>query len=85
MIRGLKDHEIQELINVLSDELKILTDNQSLRERIAIPMLNYLEKKNLRIDKKITLCDVCKLADVSCPIYPIDTEKCVEFKEKNNV
>ncbi len=48
--RGLKDHEIQELINEIRDSVKVLTDNQSLRERVAGSVMSYLISKNLRID-----------------------------------
>lgn len=48
--RGLKDHEIQELINDVRDELKVYINLQCLRELIAKPVLKYLETKDLRID-----------------------------------
>lgn len=30
-----------------------------------------------------TLCDTCKQADVSCPIYPQITQTCVEYRKDN--
>ena len=31
----------------------------------------------------MTLCNTCKKADVSCPVYPMDTQKCVEYAPHN--
>lgn len=45
---ALKDHEIQEFVNLLRDKLEPLTDNQSLRERIASIVVPYLESRGLR-------------------------------------
>ena len=27
----------------------------------------------------MTICNTCKKANVSCPVYPLDTQKCVEY------
>ncbi len=48
---GLKDHEIQELVNLLRDKIQPLTKVQSLRERIHGIIVPYLERKGLRLDK----------------------------------
>ncbi len=31
------------------------------------------------LDKIITLCDTCSKADKSCPVYPMETQTCVEY------
>lgn len=51
-MKGLKDHEIQELVNALRDKLEPLTPVQALREMISSTVCNYLEENELRIDKK---------------------------------
>lgn len=28
----------------------------------------------------MTLCNSCKKANVSCPVYPMETDKCVEYE-----
>ena len=33
----------------------------------------------------MTLCDTCKKADVSCPVYPMDTQTCVEYSNDNSM
>ena len=50
--KGLKDHEIQELVNAIRDNVEPLTKAQQLRERIASATTKYLESKGLRIDKR---------------------------------
>jgi len=29
-----------------------------------------------------SLCDTCEKAETSCPVYPLNTQQCVEFVEK---
>jgi len=31
----------------------------------------------------MSLCNTCKKADVSCPVYPQDTQTCVEYSRNN--
>lgn len=31
----------------------------------------------------MTLCNTCRKANVSCPVYPMDTQKCVEYSGVN--
>lgn len=55
--RGLKDHEIRELINRVTKELREfpqspLANLQSLREIVSEPIIDYLEENNLRRDKR---------------------------------
>ena len=50
-MKGLKDHEIQELVNVIRDEVEGYEETQALREVISGATIRYLESKNLRIDK----------------------------------
>jgi hypothetical protein len=49
---GLKDHQISELTNAIRDRLRPLIPHQCLREMISSSMVEYLESKDLRIDKK---------------------------------
>lgn len=51
-MKGLKDHEIQELVNAIRDKIQPLTTVQCLREMISSTVCEYLESKNLRIDKE---------------------------------
>ena len=48
--RGLKDHQIQQLVNAVRDAIKPLTPVQSLRDRVDKATLRYLQENNLRID-----------------------------------
>jgi hypothetical protein len=48
---GLKDHEIQELVNLLTAKLRPLTKAQCLREMIHNELVPYLESRGLRIDR----------------------------------
>lgn len=48
---GLKDHEIQELVNLLTAKLRPLIKVQSLREMIHGELVPYLESRSLRIDR----------------------------------
>lgn len=50
-MNGLKDHQIQELINSVRNELKPFIKLESLREFISGAVMEYLEKNKLRIDK----------------------------------
>lgn len=50
--KGLTDHQIQELVNVIRDNVEPLTKAQQLREHIASATTKYLESKGLRIDKR---------------------------------
>lgn len=49
--RGLKDHEIARIVNTLRDELRVLTNNESLRGRISDTLVRELGSMGLRIDK----------------------------------
>lgn len=51
-MRGLKDHQIQLLVNAIRDEVQHLTPVQSLRNIIAKAVVKYLEENNLRIDAR---------------------------------
>ena len=33
---------------------------------------------------KQTLCNICKKADMSCPVYPMETRRCVEFSGRDS-
>ncbi len=33
----------------------------------------------------MSICKTCKKADVSCPVYPQDTNKCVEYRPKGTI
>ncbi len=57
-MKGLKDHEIQELINAVRDATKPMIPHQCLREVIARAVTTYLESKDLRIDKQPNLNEV---------------------------
>jgi len=51
---GLKDHEIQGLINSITAQCNLWlvgTAPQSMREIVASGTIKYLEENNLRIDK----------------------------------
>ena len=52
-MKGLKDHEVQELINAVRDSVAAKLPNcpQCLREIISGAIVPYLESKDLRIDK----------------------------------
>ncbi len=53
--KGLKDHEIQELVNSVRDTLNVSLMNSSLqpmRQIILGATMKYLEENNLRIDKR---------------------------------
>jgi hypothetical protein len=50
-VRGLKDHEIQELVNLLRDRIRPISEHQCLREFVHGVVTGYLERKGLRIDK----------------------------------
>ena len=50
-VRGLKDHQIQELVNAIRDATAPMIPHQCLREVISSAALRYLEAKGLRIDK----------------------------------
>ncbi|MCK5603099.1 hypothetical protein KAR91_14545 [Candidatus Pacearchaeota archaeon] len=67
---GLKDHEIQEFVNLLRDKLQPLTKVQSLREIIHNVVVPYLEKKDLRVDasvdSKLQRCDICYKYSILC-------------------
>lgn len=49
---GLKDHEIAGLVNAVRDNLKAIIPHQCLRELIHQSVTGYLEKNQLRIDRK---------------------------------
>ena len=51
-MRGLKDHEIQELVNAVRDEVQPIATAQCLRELISRAVVQYLEGKGLRRDKR---------------------------------
>lgn len=48
--RGIKDHEISELINSIRDAVTPITSHQCLRELIHKAAIGYLESNGLRID-----------------------------------
>lgn len=48
---GLKDHQIQELVNELRDSIQAVTKVQCTREIIHRVVVSYLERYDLRIDK----------------------------------
>jgi hypothetical protein len=48
--RGLKDHEIQEMVNAIRDALGPMIRYQCLREVISTAAIKYLTEKDLRID-----------------------------------
>jgi len=48
--KGLKDHEIQELVSYIRKHVRVYTTAQSLRTCIENATISYLEKNNLRID-----------------------------------
>ena len=50
--RGLKDHEIARLVNVVDAELTPYINIQCLREAISRAVTTYLTESNLRIDIK---------------------------------
>lgn len=52
MNNGLKDHQIQELTNALRDAVDDYVEVNWIREVIFRTIIEYLEKNNLRIDKK---------------------------------
>lgn len=51
-MKGLKDNQIQELVNRLRNKLQPLTPHNCLRELISECITEYLETNNLRIDKE---------------------------------
>lgn len=48
--RGLKDHEIAELVNALTTALKPFSPFGCLREVVSRTTVNYLNSKKLRVD-----------------------------------
>lgn len=61
--RGLKDHEIQGLVNSVRDAVNkylytILCSNQAVRQVILGAVMGYLEENNLRIDNKNKIKDI---------------------------
>jgi len=51
-LRGLKDHEIQELVTAIRDSMLPVTQFECVRELISYTVTKYLESKGLRIDKR---------------------------------
>lgn len=48
---GLKDHQIQQLVNAVRDATSPMVPHQCLREVISRTVTEYLEQNGLRIDK----------------------------------
>jgi len=48
--RGLKDHEISELVNAVRDAVAPVTQHQCSRELISRAVVNYLKSNGLKID-----------------------------------
>ena len=49
---GLKDHEIAELVNNITNAVRPICDYGCLREIVSRTVNNYLRTKNLKIDKE---------------------------------
>lgn len=52
-IVGLKDHQIQELVNAIRDKVEPLTGIQWTREVISKAVMEYLTDSGLRVDGKV--------------------------------
>ena len=51
--RGLKDHEIQQMVSEIRDATKPMIPHQCLREVIGKAVTGFLAKKKLRFDHEV--------------------------------